>query len=416
MMATRIKPDRIRLLKFITMFGIGGTERHVVNLGLGLDSSRFKLHLACFRRAGHFLPEIDARQIALETYTINRLYNPRALREEVRFGRQVRRDGIDIVHTYGFYPNVFAIPAARVARVPVVIASIRDTGVYLTPRQRSVQRAACRLADCVLVNAEAVREWLISEGYRPSKIAVIRNGIDLSRFSPRLDTGRMRRELGLPPEAPVVTLVSRLSQPKGVEHFLEAAVTVAKRVPSVHFVIVGNGFAVKDGVVVEDAAYRNQLESYAGQLGLGKRILFTGVRLDVPEILAEATVSVLPSLSEGLSNVVIESMAAGLPVVSTRVGGNPEAVEDGVTGLLVPPGEPGALARAMCEVLENSELAKSFGRAGRQRAFEQFSLERMVGETERLYFDLLRGRRPSRRRSWVGWASSLVYRASSTRG
>jgi glycosyltransferase involved in cell wall biosynthesis len=415
-MARWTEPDRVRLLKFVTLFGIGGTERQVVNLGLGLDSSRFDLHLACFRRTGHFLPEIEARQIPLETFDINHLYNPRAFREQLRFWGQVRREGIDIVHTYGFYPNVFAIPAAKLARVPVVIASIRDTGVYQTARQRSVQRTACRLADCVLVNAEAVREWLISEGYRPSKIAIIRNGIDLARFTRRLDTRGLRRELRLPPEAPVVTLVSRLSQPKGVEHLLEAAVIVVKRVPDVHFLIVGDGFAVKDGVVLEDAAYRNELESYARQLGLGKRVRFTGVRLDVPEILTEATVSVLPSLSEGLSNAVIESMAAGLPVVATRVGGTPEAVEDGVTGILVPPGQPAALARAICQLLENTELAESFGRAGRQRAFERFSLERMVQETEQLYFDLLQRRLSSRRRARGPVESRPVCRASSAGG
>jgi len=415
-MALRVETNRVRLLKFVTMFGIGGTERQVVNLGLGLDPSRFELHLACFRREGHFLPEIQARRIPLEPFDINCLYNPRALREQLRFCGQARREGIDIVHTYGFYPNVFAIPAAKLARVPAVIASIRDIGVYLTPRQRRVQRTVCRLADCVLVNAEAVKEWLITEGYRPSKIAVIRNGIDLSRFTRRLPTGGLRRELGIPPEAPVVTLVSRLSRQKGVEHLLEAAVTVAKRVSGVHFVIVGNGFAIKDGTVVEDVAYRGQLESYAHQLGLGNRVRFTGVRLDVPEMLTEATVSVLPSLSEGLSNAVIESMAAGLPVVATRVGGNSEAVEEGVTGLLVPPGEPGALARAMCQLLENSELSASFGRAGRRRAFERFSLDRMVQETEQLYVDLLQSRLSSRRRSWGRVRSNSEFRVSSTSG
>jgi glycosyltransferase involved in cell wall biosynthesis len=196
---------------------------------------------------------------------------------------------------------------------------------------------------------------------------------------------------------------------------LEAAVLVAKRVPSAHFVIVGNGFTVKNGVVIEDTAYRSQLESYAAQLGLGQRVVFTGFRKDVPEILADSTVSVLPSLSEGLSNAVIESMAAGLPVVATRVGGNSEAVEEGVTGLLVPPGEPVALARALCQVLSDPERARSFGEAGQRRAREQFSLDRMVRDTERLYANLL-ARRPLGRRSWVGLATPAADRAASTRG
>jgi glycosyltransferase involved in cell wall biosynthesis len=416
-MATRPAPARIRLLKFVTLFGIGGTERQVVNLGLGLDPARIELRFACFRRVGHLLPELEARHIPLESYDIHRLYGLQALRQQLRFRRHLRREQIDIVHTYGFYPNVFGVPAARLARAPVVIASIRDTGVYLTPRQRAVQRAACRLADCVLVNAEAVKDWLVSEGYRPSRIVVIRNGIDLSRFTvaPRPGRASIRRELGLRPETSLVTMVSRLSRSKGVEHLLEAAALIAKRVPSAHFVIVGNGFAVKDGIVIEDAAYRSTLEHHAQRLGLAARVAFTGFRIDVPEILADSTVSVLPSLSEGLSNAIIESMAAGLPVVATRVGGNPEAVEEGVTGLLVPPGEPVALARALCQVLEHPERARSFGEAGRRRVREEFSLERMVRDTERIYLELLARRRPLRRRAWAGSTSRAPDQATAAR-
>src|SRR5256886_4183628 len=141
--------------------------------------------------------------------------------------------------------------------------------------------------------------------------------------------------------------------------------------------------------MVVDSPYKRELEGYAVQLGLGERVVFAGFRLDVPEILAEVAVSVLPSLSEGLSNVLLESMAAGAPVVATRVGGNPEVVEDGETGLLVPPRDPAALAQAICRLLDSPELASRFGQAGRERVIKSFSLERMVQKTESLYLDLL---------------------------
>ena len=134
------------------------------------------------------------------------------------------------------------------------------------------------------------------------------------------------------------------------------------------------------------------------RLGIGGRVVFTGFRLDVPELLSEVAISVLPSLSEALPNVVLESMAAGVPVVATRVGGNPEVVEEGVTGLLVPPQDPAALAKAICRLLENPELASRYGRAGKQRIAEQFSLERMVRQTETLYLDLIRKARSDQRR------------------
>lgn len=379
--------DPIKLLEFTTLFAIGGTERHVVNLAKGLDRSRFDLHFACLKRWGDLLKEIEALQIPLTEYGIHSLYNRRAFRERLRFARYLRQHHIQIVHTYNFYANVFALPAARLARAPVVIASIRDTGAYLTPMQGRVQRWMCRLADCILVNAEAVRQWLVSQGYHPAKIAVIRNGIDLSRFEGRRDGGALRRELGLPAGAPLVAVLARLDQLKGVEYLLQSATTVAGRFPQARFLIVGDG------------NYRKELEAYAIRLGLGDRVVFTGFRVDVPELLSEVAVSVLPSLSEGLSNVLLESMAAGVPVVATTVGGNPEAVEDGVTGLLVPPRDSAGLARSIGLLLQNRELAARFGQAGRQRVVERFSRDRMVRETERLYVALLE---KARRRKVAG--------------
>lgn len=382
---------RIRLLMFVNGFGMGGTERHVVNVGRAIDRSGFDLHLACFKRWGHFLGEIEDRQVPIWEYRIDSLRNRRTLREQWRFARDLRRHRIQIVHTYNFYPNVFALPAARLARAPLVLASIRDTGVYQTPMQKRAQRLVCRLAHGIVVNAEAVRRWLVEEGYRRDKIVVIRNGIDLSRFETPGDGPRLRRELGLPQKAPIVAVVSRLHELKGLDYFLQAAAAVAGRRPDVRFLIVGDRYGLRDGTVVQENAYRAELEELARRLGIAHRVVFTGFRLDIPELLAEVAVSMLPSLSEGLSNSLLESMAAGAPVVATRVGGSPEAVEDGVTGLLVPPRDAAALAHAMETLLGDRALARRLGLAGRRRVAEHFSLESMTREIERLYRGLLRG-------------------------
>jgi glycosyltransferase involved in cell wall biosynthesis len=164
---------------------------------------------------------------------------------------------------------------------------------------------------------------------------------------------------------------------KGLPFFLEAAAVVAARLPDVYFVIAGDG------------AERKKLEEYAVDLGIGRRVLFAGFRTDVPDLLSQAALSVLPSLSEGLSNSLLESMAAGVPVVATRVGGNPEVVDDGVTGLLAPPRDSIALAHAMLDLLDNPDLAARFGAAGKQRIARLFSVERAVRETERLYTGLV---------------------------
>lgn len=382
-------PDRIRLLEFVTELTFGGTEKHVVNLMERLDSSRFEVRVGCLNRIGHAVQRIRARGVPLVEYKINSLYKPNTFKQQLRLARAVRRHKIQILHSYGFYSNVFAIPAARLGGAAVVVASIRDAGDMWTPWQKRLEKLVCRLADCVLVNAEAVRQRLVREGYAGEKIRVIRNGIDTARFEKTPAGGRVRQEFGLPPRAPLVAVVSVLRPLKGIEYFLDAARIVSQRCPDARFLVVGDSVYREGRDVVGDSAYRNELERYARLLDLGGRLVFTGFRLDVPELLSEITVSVLPSLSEGLSNVLLESMAAGVPVVTTPVGGNAEAVEDGVAGLLVPPCDAAALADAICLLLDSPELALRFGQAGRQRVAERFCLAHMVRETERLYGQLL---------------------------
>ena len=382
--------ERIRLLMFVNGFGMGGTERHVVNLGRAIDHSRFDLHLACFQRTGHFLQDIEHRRIPIREYPIDSLHNHRTLWQQLQFARDLKRHRIQIVHTYNFYPNVFALPAARLAGVPLVVASIRDTGVYQTRMQKTVQKQMCRLAHRVVVNAEAIRSWLIEDGYRAEKIRVIRNGVDLTGFDKDRRSAALRREIGVPLDAPLVVVASRLHELKGLDDFLEAAALLARRQPDALFLVVGERFGVnKDGALVREEAYKKSLERRARRLGIGDRVVFTGMRLDIPQLLAEASVSVLPSLSEGLSNSVLEAMAAALPVVATRVGGNPEAVEDGVTGFLVGPHAPEELARAIDALLADPALARRLGQNGRRRIEERFSLPKMARETENFYTSLL---------------------------
>ena len=364
----------------LTNFHIGGTERQVANLALGLDASRFDLHLACLRNSGELLQELESLPVPRPVFKIGRLYGLKTLWQAIRLARYVRRNLIQIVHSYGFYPNVFAVPAARFAGASIVVASIRDRGDILTPAQRRLQKLVCKLADCVLVNAEAIRETLIAQGYSPDKIVVIRNGIVKSRVAAPEQGAALRCELGLAADAPLVLVFSRLNRMKGVEYFLDAAAIVAERFPEARFLIAGDG------------ANRQELEDRAARLEIAEHVIFTGFRTDIPVLLSEAALSVLPSLSEGLSNSLLESMAAGVPVIAASVGGNPEIVEDSVSGTLVPPRDAAALAEAMMALLRDPELAAQFGAAGRRRVAEFFSMERSVHEVERLYQRLVEAR------------------------
>jgi glycosyltransferase involved in cell wall biosynthesis len=374
----------IRLLKVVPTFMCGGTENQFMALGRSLDPDRFELEFACLRRWGAFADELVERHIPLLECNVTSFLSLSALRQQARLARHLTNRRIDIVHTYSFYGNLFAVPPARLAGVPLVIASIRDRAPYLTPMQKRAQKWACQFADCILVNAAAVKDWLIGEGYDAAKIVVIPNGVELSRFD-RVDGAEPPfRALGIPDGAPVVLVVSRLNPLKGLEPFLEAAALVARDFPTVRFVVAGD-------TNPNERPYWSTLTSLTGTLGLTDRVTFAGLRRDVPELLSAATVSVMPSLNEALSNVVLESMAAGAPVVATRVGGTPEAIADGINGLLVPPGDPRAMAGAIGALLGDRERARRLGEAARQTINERFSMERMVSATAQLYEALLDG-------------------------
>ncbi len=380
----------IRLLKIVPTLLCGGTENQAIALARALHEQGFAVEVACLRRLGPFVKEISDSGIPLSEYHIPGFYSVSALVQKARFLRHMVRHRIDVMHSYSFYGNVFGILPAKLAATPVVIASIRDRGAYLTPMQKRVQRFVCRFADCVLVNAEAVKEWLISEGYSPSKIIVIPNGVELNRFDALPEPARIRSELGIRDDVPLVMVVSRLTRQKGLEQFLAAAKILTPQFPHARFVVVGYANSAEQ-------EYERALKALAGRLALSDRVIFTGLRQDVPALLAAATVSVMPSLNEALSNVLLESMAAGVPIVATRVGGTPEAIVDGLTGLLVEPGNASALAESIARLLKDPALARRLGRAARRHIEDSYSVEKMVRATEQLYLDLLarKLRRPS---------------------
>jgi len=376
---------RIKMLNFITLFAVGGTERQFVNVTRELDRSQFDVHVGCFIRKGEFLKDIEAMNLPISEYSINSLYGYRTLCRQYRLARDIRRQGIQLVHAHGFYPNLFCIPAAKLARC-VTVASVRDTGAFSNRHmlRTLTQRLACGMADSVIVNSSAVRDWLVGVGVQAEHIHVIPNGIVVP--PQRIASGDfpIRRELNIDDRAPVIAVVSRLDRAKGLEYFIEASVGVSRRFPSARFVVIGDSMV--------DSTYKPELEAFAASLNMSGRVIFTGERRDVSQLLEEVNVCVLPSLSEGLSNSLLEAMAAGLPVVATRVGGNPEIVLDNETGILVPARDSLSLENAMIQILESPDLARQFGNAGRERVTKLFSLQSTVRKTQDLYLSLLEKR------------------------
>lgn len=348
----------------LTSFDVGGTERQMVELMCRLDRDLFGLHVACFHRRGPLLDRLARFASSIEEFPIRGFGSPATVTQLRAFSTWCRRIGARLVHTCDLYANVFGLPAAALARVDVRIGNRRD--VVIPDKSRALlaaQRLAYRAAHVVVANAGAAAAQLGREGVPASKIRIIPNGVDCDAFAPGASTAPPRR----------VVMVANLREEKGHDTLIAAAPRVLAVHPEVKFLIVGDG------------PLRAMLTQRVSSLALEHSFEFAGERHDVPALLSTSDVFVLPSRSEASPNGVIEAMAAGLPIVASRVGGIPELVESGVSGVLIDPDRPATLADALIDVIERPAWARSLGRAARDRAVQRHGFDRMVDEFERLY-------------------------------
>jgi glycosyltransferase involved in cell wall biosynthesis len=237
-------------------------------------------------------------------------------------------------------------------------------------------------ADAIMVNSRAVAEDVRrTERFLDGKIFLVYNGIEAGDEAPAGGPAPPPADLGLPADALPVTYVANIREDKAHLCLVEAAREVAAASPSVRFLLVG-----REGKEAEEVRRR------IGESGLSDRVLLTGPRRDVPEILRASRLVAHPGEQEGFSNAILEAMAAGVPVVASNAGGNPEAVADGETGFLFPAGDAKALAASILRLLRDPARALAMGKAGRQRVREHFPVGKMVDEVERSYLELLEGR------------------------
>ena len=286
--------------------------------------------------------------------------------------RLVRDLTPDVIHAH----DAHAIAVASLARSlfgprpsPPLIASRR---VDFHIRGNPFSRWKYRRVDRFICASAAIRDMLAGDGVPPERTIVVHEGIDVDRIE-RAPARDLHREFDLPPGCPIAGNVAALVPHKGQRHLVDAAALLVREVPGARVLIVGAGDL--------ESALADQIR----RLRLDGRVILTGFRADVPSVLQGLDLFVMSSVTEGLGTSVLDAMAAGLPVVGTRAGGIPESVVDGQTGLLVPPGDAPALARAIADLLRNAAKRRAFGAAGRQRARAAFSAERMVDETAAVY-------------------------------
>lgn len=351
----------------LTSFEPGGTERQMIELVRRLDRSRWVVHLACFRSRGGWFERAAEAVESVAEFPVASFKSRAMLEQMVAFGRWCRALNIAVVHTAALPSNLFGLPAAALAQVPVRIGNRREINPDKSSMAIALQRAAYSCAHAVVANSRAAADRLLLERVPRHKVAVIPNGLDAARFAARTPRPRLRR----------IVMVANLRAEKGHDVLFDAAVQVLRQFPDAHLDLVGDG------------PERDRLRARAAACGIAHAVTFAGHCDDVAARLAEADLFVLPSRSEAFPNAVLEAMAAGLPIVASGVGGILELIEEGRTGLLVAAGDAAALSDRLCRLIADPRLGARLGEAARAEAHARYSFDRMVGAFEQLYLTLL---------------------------
>ncbi len=366
---------RIRILFIVNGFAIGGGELKLLELVEQIQlnySDRFEVFICSVGQGG----PMEDRFRALAPTWIFEKKNAYDLSQIWKVIRLIRDRRIDLVQTTLFYADVIGALAARIAGVRHVVSWEAITQPYAKKHLLAYRLAAKWFSRSVAVSHTIQQQVTDMRRVDPRKAMTIHYGVDTDLFKQNTNRAAVRKSLSLCPDTQILGTVARFTEQKGHCYLLDAAPDIVRSHPNVRFVFAGDG------------PLRTSIEAQADRLGVKSHCCFLGFRSDVTDLLNAFDVFVLPSLYEGLPNVVLEAMACGLPVVATAVDGTPEAVRHGVTGFLVPPKDPGALANALIRLLEDENIVRLMGRNGRLRAEEVFSLDGQVRQFIHLYEQL----------------------------
>jgi glycosyltransferase involved in cell wall biosynthesis len=362
---------RVRVVEVMATGTNGGAQEHVFSLACRLHSSRYDVRVVSLSHGS------SVRRLQKAGVPVTVIDEPddhgavRALADELASFEP------EVIHNHMFRAEVVGTRAAlllgeRGCRRPAVISTVHSSRVRCSD-DRQTLRQLTPLMDRLVVVSRAIEQKILDEGRRGAPVSLIYNGVDLQRYNHQQPCCTLRDEYHIPEGAPIVGVVARLEAEKGHRTLLDAWPSVLAVVPSAWLIIVGEG------------SERNALESQVATLGIGSRVVFTGRREDVPAVTAALDVSVLPSYREAQGLSVLEAMALSRPVVASRVGGIPEMIDDGVSGLLVPPNDSCALAAAIVRLLTDHPLADMLAKRGHDLVHERFCIELMVRSIEDLY-------------------------------
>jgi glycosyltransferase involved in cell wall biosynthesis len=368
--------NNIHILHLIDGLTFGGAETLLRDLAAGLEKRGYRITVG-YSTPGPFVQELENKGLVLKRIPRIGLVDPFFM---LRMVRLMRSDPPQIVHTHLFKSDFHGRLAARLAGVPVVVSTLHNNDSwanYWLPGH--LYGATAHWADRLIAVSSEVKTYHQNKtGVSLEKMLVIENGVDVSAFADReVEAKNIRNEFGIASEAPLLGIIGRLKPQKDLPTFLLAAKEILCEQPDARFLVVGDG------------PLRVELEEQAEKLGLFPALIFTGMRKDIPAILASLNILVISSLWEGLPVILLEGMAAARPAVSTAVDGILGVAIQNETAILTAPGVPSELAQSCLELIRNPQLAQRMGRAGYERAVSQYSLSAMIDRISALYVELL---------------------------
>jgi len=352
----------------------GGAENGIINLVNNIDGDRFESAVCAFVGAGAQTKRVDVHKTKL--IELNKTKNGNDFLLPFRLKKQLDLWQPYILHTHAWGTLCEGFLAAKMARVPVIVHSEHGT-IQQQKRNIPVQRFVWGLCTQILSVSKTHRGKIATTvGFSPEKIKVIPNGVDTRRFSPGRDRDKNKILLGFKPQNKIIGTVGRLVPVKNQQMLIQAFATFVDRCPDAKLILVGDG------------PLRNELTQLASSLGITHHVHFLGRRSDVPVVLQAMDLFVLPSISEGMSNTILEAMSCGLPVVATNVGGNPEIIRDNATGRLVQSGNVEELATVLTFLFDHPDQLQEMGRSSRKHIEDNYSIQTMINNYERLYQEL----------------------------
>jgi L-malate glycosyltransferase len=370
------------------LFIQGGGEEALLRIVQTLSRDRFRISLVTFEANVDAARTVRESRADLHIMPMRRVYDWNGLRAALELRRLMRSSRVDVVHTFFETSNTWGALVAKLSKVPVLVSSRRDMGILRLRKHRMAYKVVNRLCDAFVAVSDGVRDFCIeTEGVDPERIFTVHNGVDLAKIDAAGEVAALQAKLDVRDGSPVVTTVANIRRIKGLDTLLQAAAVVRREFPNVRFVVAGNW--------LEPAHYR-ELQRLVQHLGLTDNVSFLGHFEEVFSLLKLSNVFCLLSRSEGFSNALLEAMASGLPCVATRVGGNPEAIEHGRNGILVPAEGAEAAAQQIAMLLRNPQEARSIGRAARQTVEDKFTSEKTAGQLASLYEALLNEREQRR--------------------